>query len=491
MIAWVPYLVLMSVLLALAARALEGTALMYGRPARWGWAAALGATLVVPAVAFVMRRVSPPQMASSVEADWLTQLARGVLPASQPEPTAPAGIVEMLGHPAVWRVAAAVWVICSAVTVLLLVIAYARLRRERRGWSTMRLCGTPVLVSPGSGPAVFGVAHPAIVVPRWLTTVDAAMQRLVLLHESEHLRAGDQRLQLASCVALALMPWNPVMWWLLLRLRAAIEVDCDRRVLARGTHFREYGDVLLRVAGRTPLLPFAPALVQPRSLIERRIRTMTRRAPRYRAGRALVLSGVALALTVLACGTRAPAGPPSGPASSPFARATTPAETEVAITQLALTEIERAAMTAKPEPAGQARSAAPAPARDVPMVELKAAVAAGKAGPRGVIVREARPRTAVLSGTALDYAREATSSAGGIVQIRDDEAPAVRARVAGSPLLVVDGVILARAFSPAELRLSPDDIESIEVIKGAAAARLYGTRAAGGVISITTKRGRG
>src|SRR5207237_8716338 len=33
------------------------------------------------------------------------------------------------------------------------------------------------------------------------------------------------------------------------------------------------------------------------------------------------------------------------------------------------------------------------------------------------------------------------------------------------------------------------DIESIEVIKGAAAAALYGSQAAGGVISIKTKRG--
>jgi TonB-dependent SusC/RagA subfamily outer membrane receptor len=35
--------------------------------------------------------------------------------------------------------------------------------------------------------------------------------------------------------------------------------------------------------------------------------------------------------------------------------------------------------------------------------------------------------------------------------------------------------------------LNPDDIESIEVIKGDAARALYGERAAGGVIQITTK----
>jgi len=38
--------------------------------------------------------------------------------------------------------------------------------------------------------------------------------------------------------------------------------------------------------------------------------------------------------------------------------------------------------------------------------------------------------------------------------------------------------------------LNPDDIESIEVVKGPSAAALYGTDAANGVIQIRTKQGR-
>ena len=38
--------------------------------------------------------------------------------------------------------------------------------------------------------------------------------------------------------------------------------------------------------------------------------------------------------------------------------------------------------------------------------------------------------------------------------------------------------------------LNPDDIESVEILKGAAAGAIYGSRAANGVILITTKRGR-
>lgn len=63
------------------------------------------------------------------------------------------------------------------------------------------------------------------------------------------------------------------------------------------------------------------------------------------------------------------------------------------------------------------------------------------------------------------------------------------------PLIVVDGVILGGTGEngtgvPSTADIDPNDIESIEVIRGAAASSLYGSRAAAGVISITTKRGR-
>jgi TonB-linked SusC/RagA family outer membrane protein len=54
------------------------------------------------------------------------------------------------------------------------------------------------------------------------------------------------------------------------------------------------------------------------------------------------------------------------------------------------------------------------------------------------------------------------------------------------PLYVVDGIILNGALED----LNPQDIESMEVVKGAAAASLYGSRAANGVITITTKNGK-
>lgn len=53
-----------------------------------------------------------------------------------------------------------------------------------------------------------------------------------------------------------------------------------------------------------------------------------------------------------------------------------------------------------------------------------------------------------------------------------------------APLYVVDG-----AFSDINM-VDPNDIQSIEVLKDAAAAAIYGSRAAGGVVLITTKSGR-
>src|SRR5690606_31384123 len=74
------------------------------------------------------------------------------------------------------------------------------------------------------------------------------------------------------------------------------------------------------------------------------------------------------------------------------------------------------------------------------------------------------------------------------------------------PLFVVDGVILedlnnvsaddimtgnANTLTASSIAgLTPDDIESYNVLKDASATALYGTRAKSGVIVITTKRGR-
>ena len=57
----------------------------------------------------------------------------------------------------------------------------------------------------------------------------------------------------------------------------------------------------------------------------------------------------------------------------------------------------------------------------------------------------------------------------------------------GSPLLIVDGIATSENMNS----INPADIESIQVLKDASSASIYGSRAANGVIIITTKQGKG
>lgn len=67
-----------------------------------------------------------------------------------------------------------------------------------------------------------------------------------------------------------------------------------------------------------------------------------------------------------------------------------------------------------------------------------------------------------------------------------NEAPTLTLR-GESPLIVIDGV----PYRNMTLRdIAPDDIESIDVLKGATASALYGARGGSGAVMITTKRGK-
>ncbi|MCK5906735.1 MAG: TonB-dependent receptor plug domain-containing protein, partial [Flavobacteriales bacterium] len=54
-----------------------------------------------------------------------------------------------------------------------------------------------------------------------------------------------------------------------------------------------------------------------------------------------------------------------------------------------------------------------------------------------------------------------------------------------NPMILLDGVIMQGSLAD----INVDDVETMEVVKGAAASALYGSRAANGVVVITTRRG--
>ena len=106
----------------------------------------------------------------------------------------------------------------------------------------------------------------------------------------------------------------------------------------------------------------------------------------------------------------------------------------------------------------------------------------------GSDVIEARPVTSFeksLQGTTAGL--QVTNTSG-----QPGSSATVRIRGVGSlsasssPLYVIDGVPMSGALSD----INPNDIESLTVLKDAAASSLYGSRAANGVIIITTKQGK-
>lgn len=298
MIAWLVYALAFSALLGLAALAAEALLRMYGRPTRWVWAAAILLSCAGP-LALAER---PREVAVS--------FAPAAVPAGPDLAAAPAMRRAPPLSERIERVLPALWMAASALLVAGIAVGVAVLWRRRRGWRAARLADVPVLLSREVGPAVVGVVRPAIVVPRWTLAWAEPMQRLVVRHEGEHIRARDPLLILAATVAAALVPWNLAVWFQLRRLRLAVEVDCDARTLRGGGDVATYGDLLLRVGARGSATALtAAAFAEPRSFLERRIRAMTDRTPRNRAARAAACAVLTLGVAATGYALPAPAHP--------------------------------------------------------------------------------------------------------------------------------------------------------------------------------------
>jgi hypothetical protein len=198
----------------------------------------------------------------------------------------------------------------SALTLATLAIGWLQLRRRLRCAVQGEIAGVSVTVSRDIGPAVVGIVRSRIVIPQWLLQQDAATQRIVLTHEREHLRAQDIRVLGGALLLAALIPWNLPVWWQLRRLRFAMEVDCDARVLRGGQSRSTYSAVLLNVATRlVPLRAAAAGLSESGSSLEKRIRIM--HSPirtRWRALAAL-LGTCSVALIAAAANVSAPPAP--------------------------------------------------------------------------------------------------------------------------------------------------------------------------------------
>jgi beta-lactamase regulating signal transducer with metallopeptidase domain len=216
------------------------------------------------------------------------------------------------------------WAATSLALLLGLIAANLHLRWRASRWPRRRVLEREVLVSESTGPALLGTLRPRIIVPRWFIHEPAARQALVLLHESQHIAARDPLLLLLATLLVVAVPWNLPMWWQLRRLRQAMELDCDARVLREGARPAEYGALLLAVARRAAHVPAGlVALGEPVSALELRIRNLTpQRGSRAGALLASVLlaGGAAAAATLEAPRLPQRAAEPAAPVAVDQAR---------------------------------------------------------------------------------------------------------------------------------------------------------------------------
>ncbi len=172
------------------------------------------------------------------------------------------------------------------------------------------------MISDDIGPAVVGFFRPVIVLPAWAMQESDDRRRLLIAHERQHLSAGDQRvLALAYFIAVAL-PWNVVVWWMIVRLRHAIEIDCDARVILEQQSVRAYGELLIDVSRRPARRALGlTGFTESPSNLERRLMALTTQMPRRRKHTVAVLAATLGLATFIACEVPRPAGPAS-PGSS-------------------------------------------------------------------------------------------------------------------------------------------------------------------------------
>jgi bla regulator protein BlaR1 len=299
MLPWMEYAISVSLVLAIAALCAEHLARRRHAASRWYWLIAITTSLLIP-TAMSSISIKVPQVLNSPVPEKVVALRQVTSAHFSPftwidVPMAPSRLETM---DAVLKRG---WGAASLAMFLLLFVSTISLRSKKRKWETGTVAGTPVYLSENIGPAVVGLIRPRIVVPVWLTQSSLAQQSAVISHEKSHIAAGDPQLLAISLCLIVLMPWNFPLWWQLRRLRCAIEIDCDARVLKGGHDFATYGETLIAVGERqSRYIGSVAGMSESRSFLERRLRIMTRKAVKPRLITAVFLACSSTALVVFA-----------------------------------------------------------------------------------------------------------------------------------------------------------------------------------------------
>jgi len=93
----------------------------------------------------------------------------------------------------------------------------------------------------------------------------------------------------------------------------------------------------------------------------------------------------------------------------------------------------------------------------------------------------------ILRGNAgLNIGYDPSAKGGGLIEVRGKRSVYDSNSGHNSPLLILDGMVFYGELS----EINPDDIDQIDILKDASAAAIYGSKAASGVIIISTKKGK-
>jgi hypothetical protein len=301
---WMMYTIATAAVIGVAAAILDRATAGTLRQRRWIWLTALVASTVIPA--WTALAPNRPARVAGPE-----RIAR-----NQEQP-APVGLASELGSRFAELMAqadtralarydsslTAGWFVAALLALTAFGVGTLTLAARRRTWRVAKLDGETVLLAPAVGPAVIGAIRPRIVLPVWSLALPPEQRTLILEHERQHVRSRDPLLLHLAALLTLLMPWNVVAWWITRRLRLAVELDCDARVLAAGHDAREYGTLLLDVCARRvrggPLL--APALFERTSSLTRRILAMHPDRSQHRRTRVALGIVAALAAVIAAC----------------------------------------------------------------------------------------------------------------------------------------------------------------------------------------------
>jgi bla regulator protein blaR1 len=279
---WVLYVLIISAVLSAAGWLAEQALLQQRLQTRWAWMAAMALTVLLAYLSLsalmgphALRRMP---LATSWVASWtniqhVAPLKLQALTTSQPTAASYAAALH-------WNaVIVRLWLLLSTLMMLAVAISGGHVLWRRRGWPMQLIDSHCVGITSNIGPAVVGLLRPTIAIPRWVLDRAAAEQQLILAHEASHLQARDPLMLTSALIALILMPWNVFLWWQWHRLRHAIEVDCDARVLRAGHDTHAYGEALIDVGQqRSRFVGIVAAMSETRTLLERRVEIMATRA---------------------------------------------------------------------------------------------------------------------------------------------------------------------------------------------------------------------